>query len=244
MQYFLSIKQHGFQCFVLFLLCLSTQTHCTYPMFLTGSALTVLAPAAPLAPSLTPAAQPTISLLSDTNTDSLSVDSLTLLPPADPPCLRRFSRDEATPTDPDAHTASDLKGAEDRKDISAAPEEHGTYTRENDKPDRTDSEPAKVSEPNVTSRSREKVETEISAPDPEENLDLEQETEIDWDTFCLLRNQLKPERLISVCSSQRWLSSRSVPPLCLRTFLNATFFSPHNSRVIDRIFQSTSLFLL
>lgn len=63
-------------------------------------------------------------------------------------------------------------------------------------------------------------------------------------SFCLLRNQLKPERQISVCSSQRWLSSRSVPPLCLRTFLNATFFSPHNSRVIDHIFQSTSLFLL
>ncbi|KAK3520333.1 hypothetical protein QTP70_023298 [Hemibagrus guttatus] len=137
------------------------------------------APAAPLAPSLTPAAQPTISLLSDTNTDSLSVDSLTLLPPADPPCLRRFSRDEAAPADPDTRTTPDLKSAENRKDISAAPEEHGTCTRENDKPDRPDSEPAKVSEPDVTSRSREKVETEISAPDPEENLDLEQETEID-----------------------------------------------------------------
>ncbi|XP_058264300.1 protein CLEC16A isoform X2 [Hemibagrus wyckioides] len=137
-------------------------------------------PAAPLAPSLTPAAQPTISLLSDTNTDSLSVDSLTLLPPADPPCLRRFSRDEAAPADTDARTTPDLKSAEDRKDILAAPEEHGTYTtREKDKPDHPDSEPAKVSEPDVTSRSREKVETEISAPDPEENLDLEQETEID-----------------------------------------------------------------
>ncbi|KAK3552748.1 hypothetical protein QTP86_022154 [Hemibagrus guttatus] len=140
---------------------------------------TQASPAAPLAPSLTPAAQPTISLLSDTNTDSLSVDSLTLLPPADPPCLRRFSRDEAAPADPDTRTTPDLKSAENRKDISAAPEEHGTCTRENDKPDRPDSEPAKVSEPDVTSRSREKVETEISAPDPEENLDLEQETEID-----------------------------------------------------------------
>uniref|UniRef100_A0A8C6U614 C-type lectin domain containing 16A n=1 Tax=Neogobius melanostomus TaxID=47308 RepID=A0A8C6U614_9GOBI len=34
-----------------------------------------------LAPSLTPAAQPTISLLTDSSTDSLSVESLTLLPP-------------------------------------------------------------------------------------------------------------------------------------------------------------------
>ncbi|KAJ0041668.1 hypothetical protein NL108_008801 [Boleophthalmus pectinirostris] len=40
-----------------------------------------------LAPSLTPAAQPTISLLTDNTTDSLSVESLTLLPPADSPHL-------------------------------------------------------------------------------------------------------------------------------------------------------------
>lgn len=40
-----------------------------------------------LAPSLTPASQPNISLLTDDNTDSLSVESLTLLPPADPPHL-------------------------------------------------------------------------------------------------------------------------------------------------------------
>lgn len=40
-----------------------------------------------LAPSLTPTAQPTISLLTDNSTDSLSVESLTLLPPADPPHL-------------------------------------------------------------------------------------------------------------------------------------------------------------
>uniref|UniRef100_A0A8B9JHE5 C-type lectin domain containing 16A n=1 Tax=Astyanax mexicanus TaxID=7994 RepID=A0A8B9JHE5_ASTMX len=44
-----------------------------------------------LAPSLTPAAQPTISLLSDADAETLSVDSLTLLPPADPPRLRSFS---------------------------------------------------------------------------------------------------------------------------------------------------------
>uniref|UniRef100_A0A4W4H1Q5 C-type lectin domain containing 16A n=1 Tax=Electrophorus electricus TaxID=8005 RepID=A0A4W4H1Q5_ELEEL len=48
--------------------------------------LTALCPA--LAPSLTPTAQPTISLLSDADGDALSVDSLTLLPPTDPPHLR------------------------------------------------------------------------------------------------------------------------------------------------------------
>uniref|UniRef100_A0A672Y6F0 C-type lectin domain containing 16A n=1 Tax=Sphaeramia orbicularis TaxID=375764 RepID=A0A672Y6F0_9TELE len=40
-----------------------------------------------LAPSLTPASQPTISLLTDNSADTLSVESLTLLPPADPPHL-------------------------------------------------------------------------------------------------------------------------------------------------------------
>ncbi|XP_060757069.1 protein CLEC16A isoform X2 [Neoarius graeffei] len=144
------------------------------------------APAAPLAPSLTPAAQPTISLLSDTNTDSLSVDSLTLLPPADPPCLRHFTRDEAEHTDPaDTHTTPNMETAEDRKDVPALPEECRSHPnpesgeiRKDDGP-HSDSEPAKVSELDLTSRSREKAETEIPAPDPDENLDLEQETEID-----------------------------------------------------------------
>lgn len=40
-----------------------------------------------LAPSLTPASQPTISLLTDSSTDTLSVESLTLLPPTDMPHL-------------------------------------------------------------------------------------------------------------------------------------------------------------
>ncbi|CAG02693.1 unnamed protein product, partial [Tetraodon nigroviridis] len=43
--------------------------------------------AAALAPSLTPASQPTISLLPESSSDSLSVESLTLLPPADSPHL-------------------------------------------------------------------------------------------------------------------------------------------------------------
>uniref|UniRef100_A0A8C2HG48 C-type lectin domain containing 16A n=1 Tax=Cyprinus carpio TaxID=7962 RepID=A0A8C2HG48_CYPCA len=55
---------------------------------LTGPALPVSGLA--LAPSLTPARQPTISLLSDNDAETLSVDSLTLLPPAAPP-LTRFN---------------------------------------------------------------------------------------------------------------------------------------------------------
>ncbi|KAF6723460.1 Protein CLEC16A [Oryzias melastigma] len=44
-------------------------------------------PCPALAPSLTPASQPTISLLTDSDADALSVESLTLLPPADSPHL-------------------------------------------------------------------------------------------------------------------------------------------------------------
>uniref|UniRef100_A0A3Q2VS08 C-type lectin domain containing 16A n=1 Tax=Haplochromis burtoni TaxID=8153 RepID=A0A3Q2VS08_HAPBU len=53
----------------------------------TTSAQSPAAPAPALAPSLTPASQPTISLLTDNSAGTLSVESLTLLPPADPPRL-------------------------------------------------------------------------------------------------------------------------------------------------------------
>uniref|UniRef100_A0A8C2IT00 C-type lectin domain containing 16A n=1 Tax=Cyprinus carpio TaxID=7962 RepID=A0A8C2IT00_CYPCA len=67
----------------------STHTITQSQTELTGPALSVSGLA--LAPSLTPAPQPTISLLSDNNAETLSVDSLTLLPPADPPRLRSFN---------------------------------------------------------------------------------------------------------------------------------------------------------
>ncbi|NXN30414.1 CL16A protein, partial [Nycticryphes semicollaris] len=44
-----------------------------------------------LSPSLIPAQQPTISLITDDNTDALSVESLTLVPPVDPHTIRTFS---------------------------------------------------------------------------------------------------------------------------------------------------------
>ncbi|XP_017922951.1 protein CLEC16A isoform X1 [Manacus vitellinus] len=43
-----------------------------------------------LSPSLIPAQQPTISLITDDNTDTLSVESLTLVPPVDPHSIRTF----------------------------------------------------------------------------------------------------------------------------------------------------------
>ncbi|XP_030067259.1 protein CLEC16A isoform X3 [Microcaecilia unicolor] len=44
-----------------------------------------------LSPSLIPAQQPTISLISDDSTDALSVESLTLVPPVDPDSIHSFS---------------------------------------------------------------------------------------------------------------------------------------------------------
>uniref|UniRef100_A0A4W6C4I3 C-type lectin domain containing 16A n=1 Tax=Lates calcarifer TaxID=8187 RepID=A0A4W6C4I3_LATCA len=56
-------------------------------VMLVSSAPSTPIPAPTLAPSLTPASQPTISLLTDNSADTLSVESLTLLPPADSPHL-------------------------------------------------------------------------------------------------------------------------------------------------------------
>uniref|UniRef100_A0A8C2ITP5 C-type lectin domain containing 16A n=1 Tax=Cyprinus carpio TaxID=7962 RepID=A0A8C2ITP5_CYPCA len=78
----------------------STHTITQSQTELTGPALSVSGLA--LAPSLTPAPQPTISLLSDNNAETLSVDSLTLLPPADPPRLRSFSTQSSIQDDASA----------------------------------------------------------------------------------------------------------------------------------------------
>ncbi|XP_046894718.1 protein CLEC16A isoform X5 [Hypomesus transpacificus] len=67
----------------------------------TASTISAQSPTGPsmaLAPSLTPAAQPTISLLTDARADQLSVESLTLLPPAEPSHL------------PSSHAARALQG--------------------------------------------------------------------------------------------------------------------------------------
>ncbi|KAG7459469.1 hypothetical protein MATL_G00210970 [Megalops atlanticus] len=59
-----------------------------------------MTPPLALAPSLTPAPQPTISLLSDDAADTLSVESLTLLPPADPTRLRSLSTQSSREEEP------------------------------------------------------------------------------------------------------------------------------------------------
>ncbi|XP_017573808.1 protein CLEC16A isoform X2 [Pygocentrus nattereri] len=181
----------------------SSADHCDYVTASSAStqstAQSSSAPAPALAPSLTPAAQPTISLLSDADAETLSVDSLTLLPPADPPRLRAFSSQSSVQEEtPSAAHDEDLKpeessarsglslgdntentaGEEDRKDITVIPEENEPSP---------DSEPADVDSEEPESTSRQEAETRaesepaahVPQPDPEENPDLEQETEID-----------------------------------------------------------------
>ncbi|XP_073713478.1 protein CLEC16A isoform X3 [Misgurnus anguillicaudatus] len=138
-----------------------------------------------LAPSLTPAPQPTISLLSDNDAETLSVDSLTLLPPADPPRLRSFStqssvQDEETAT---AGSAEDDEGIpavthEDKKDISVILEE------EEASPESELSDVTLKAEPEDSTAvevQREESETDslCVTANQEDNPDLEEETAID-----------------------------------------------------------------
>ncbi|XP_058508584.1 protein CLEC16A isoform X2 [Solea solea] len=89
-----------------------------------------------LAPSLTPASQPTISLLTDNNADNLSVESLTLLPPADSPHLHPCtSHHPATHSlqRPDASIAEEEEEEEgERKGESREEEESLTDETETD----------------------------------------------------------------------------------------------------------------
>lgn len=57
-----------------------------------------------LSPSLLPAQQPTISLLYEDTADTLSVESLTIVPPVDPHSLRALSGISQLPTLPAADT--------------------------------------------------------------------------------------------------------------------------------------------
>lgn len=77
------------------------------------------APVTALAPSLTPASQPTISLLTDNSTDTLSVESLTLLPPADSPHLHpctSYSPATHSLQKPDASIPEEEEEEDDEKD--------------------------------------------------------------------------------------------------------------------------------
>ncbi|XP_027140564.1 protein CLEC16A isoform X5 [Larimichthys crocea] len=103
---------------------------------LVSSTLSASVTAPALAPSLTPASQPTISLLTDNNADTLSVESLTLLPPADSPHLHPCaSHVPVTHTlqRPDTSIAEEEEDEEkegDRKEDEELQDEEGSPTDE------------------------------------------------------------------------------------------------------------------
>lgn len=111
------------------------------------------APVTALAPSLTPASQPTISLLTDNSTDTLSVDSLTLLPPADSPHLH-----PCTSYSPATHSL--------QKPDASIPEEE-----EDDEKDGISKEEEEASQLGKTERDatvKEELTTELVTPTEEE----------------------------------------------------------------------------
>ncbi|XP_063790361.1 protein CLEC16A isoform X2 [Pseudophryne corroboree] len=67
-----------------------------------------------LAPSLTPAPQPTISLISDDNTDALSVESLTLVLPVDPHSIHTISCILEAPM----HSENDIQTGDESAELS------------------------------------------------------------------------------------------------------------------------------
>lgn len=75
-----------------------------------------------LSPSLLPAQQPTISLLYEDTTDTLSVESLTLVPPVDPHSLRALSGISQLPTLAAADTETPAEDAVNPE--PAGPTEH------------------------------------------------------------------------------------------------------------------------
>ncbi|XP_008290071.1 protein CLEC16A isoform X3 [Stegastes partitus] len=113
-------------------------------------------PSAPaLAPSLTPASQPTISLLTDSNADTLSVESLTLLPPADSPHLH--------PCTGHVPGISSLQGP----DASIAEEEEDDGRREEEELRDEDGSPMDETETDATVKEETTETTELVTPTDE-----------------------------------------------------------------------------
>ncbi|KAM6957835.1 protein CLEC16A [Aplochiton taeniatus] len=83
-----------------------------------------------LAPSLTPASQPTISLLTDDCSDSLSVESLTLLPPAAPPHLHPSLAAAATLHTAEGTIAEEEEEEEEEKEEEESPRKEDATEQE------------------------------------------------------------------------------------------------------------------
>ncbi|XP_035852499.1 protein CLEC16A isoform X4 [Sander lucioperca] len=138
----------------------------------------VTAPA--LAPSLTPASQPNISLLTDNNAETLSVESLTLLPPAGSPhlhpCASHIPAAHSLQR-PDASIAEEEEEEEgDRKEEQR--EEEGQQEEEGSPMDETETD-ATVKEETTTAELVTPTDEEPEGVDKPEGEDTPLEVNID-----------------------------------------------------------------
>ncbi|XP_034448363.1 protein CLEC16A isoform X2 [Hippoglossus hippoglossus] len=145
-------------------------------------------PAPTLAPSLTPASQPNISLLTDNNADTLSVESLTLLPPSDSPhlhpcashvpamhSLQRPDASIAEEEEDEEETEGDRKGRQ--RDVEEMQEEEGSpmdATVKEDTATPTEDAPEGGDEPEGEDTH---LEAELSAAEPLKRDDSVENTE-------------------------------------------------------------------
>ncbi|XP_078126574.1 protein CLEC16A [Sander vitreus] len=136
-----------------------------------------------LAPSLTPASQPNISLLTDNNAETLSVESLTLLPPAGSPHLHPCASHIAAAHSlqrPDASIAEEEEEEEekegDRKEEQR--EEEGQQEEEGSPMDETETD-ATVKEETTTTELVTPTDEEPEGVDKPEGEDTPLEVNID-----------------------------------------------------------------
>uniref|UniRef100_A0A8C2X2K8 C-type lectin domain containing 16A n=1 Tax=Cyclopterus lumpus TaxID=8103 RepID=A0A8C2X2K8_CYCLU len=141
------------------------------------------APVAGLAPSLTPASQPNISLLTDGNAEALSVESLTLLPPADSPHLHPCASHgpttlslqrpgasiaEEEEEEADGEKEGHRKGEEEEEE---PPEEDGSPTDETIKEETTSAELVTPTDEDPRLSAAELLERDDSAAEDEDTPD-------------------------------------------------------------------------
>uniref|UniRef100_A0A8C2X609 C-type lectin domain containing 16A n=1 Tax=Cyclopterus lumpus TaxID=8103 RepID=A0A8C2X609_CYCLU len=136
-----------------------------------------------LAPSLTPASQPNISLLTDGNAEALSVESLTLLPPADSPHLHPCASHgpttlslqrpgasiaEEEEEEADGEKEGHRKGEEEEEE---PPEEDGSPTDETIKEETTSAELVTPTDEDPRLSAAELLERDDSAAEDEDTPD-------------------------------------------------------------------------
>ncbi|XP_045930512.1 protein CLEC16A isoform X2 [Micropterus dolomieu] len=148
------------------------------------------APAAALAPSLTPASQPTISLLTDNSADTLSVESLTLLPPADSPHLHPAMHSLQRP---DASIAEEEEEEDDDDDEEKEQSRKGGQLKEEEL---HEEEGSQMDETDETAK-EETTTTELVTPTDEAPESEDKPLEVNRDQVSAVELQVRDESTVT-----------------------------------------------